>query len=62
VGNELSSGDDASFGEDDLLADLHHPVPARAFHCGAYELGADIALAEVFLFIRFVVLALKCPW
>jgi hypothetical protein len=29
----------------DLLADLHHPVPARAFDRGAYELGADIALA-----------------
>jgi hypothetical protein len=39
----------APLGECDLLADLHHPVPARAFHCGAYELGADIAFAEVFL-------------
>src|ERR1019366_10159432 len=49
TGNELSPDDDTSLGESDLLANLHHPVPARAFHCGAYELGADIALAEVFL-------------
>ena len=49
TGDELSPDDDASLGEGDLLADLHHPVPARALHCGAYELGADIALAEVFL-------------
>ena len=44
----LSPDDDASLGEIDLFADLHHPVPARAFHCGAYE-RADVALAEVFL-------------
>ena len=49
AGNELSANDDAALGEIDLLADLHHPVPARAFHGGAYELGADIAFAEVFL-------------
>ena len=30
AGNELSSDDDASLGELDLLADLHHLVPARA--------------------------------
>ena len=47
--DELSPDNDASLGEIDLLADLHHPVPARAFHCGADELGADVALAEVFL-------------
>ena len=38
-----------SVGEIDLLADLHHPVPAGAFDGGADELGADIALAEIFL-------------
>jgi hypothetical protein len=47
--NELAPDNDASLGEIDLLADLHHPVPARAFDGGADELGADIALAEVFL-------------
>ena len=49
AGNELSPDDDASLGESDLLTDLHHPVPPRSFHRGANELGADIALAEVFL-------------
>ena len=49
AGNELAANDDAALGEGDLLADLHHPVPARAFHGGADELGADVALAEVFL-------------
>jgi len=47
--NKLAPDNDASLGEINLLADLHHPVPARAFHCGADELGADVALAEVFL-------------
>jgi hypothetical protein len=41
--------DDAPVGEGHHLADLHHPVPARALDCGDYELGADIALAQVFL-------------
>lgn len=49
AGNELSPDDDAAFGEVDLFADLHHPVPARALYGWADELGADIALAEVFL-------------
>src|ERR1019366_1432381 len=49
TGNELSPDDDASLGESNLLADLHHPVPARAFYCGTDEHGTDIALAEVFL-------------
>jgi len=48
-GNELTSDDDAPFGEVDLLSNLHHPVPARAFDGGADELGTDIAFAEVFL-------------
>src|ERR1700731_3300994 len=47
TGDQLSADDNAPLGEGDLLADLHHPVLARAFHGGAYELGADIALAEV---------------
>ena len=47
-----------ALGEVDLLTDLHHPVPARAFHSGANELGTDITLAEVFLVhIAFVVKA-----
>ena len=33
----------------DFLADLHHSVPTRAFYGQADELGADVALAEVFL-------------
>ena len=49
AGNELAPDNDAAFGEVDLFANLHHPVPARAFDGGAYELGADIALAEIFL-------------
>jgi len=49
TGNELSPDDDAALGERDLLAYLHHAVPARAFYGGAYELGADVALGEVFL-------------
>ena len=48
AGNELSPDDDASLREGDLFTYLHHPVPTRAFNCGTYELGADIALAEVF--------------
>jgi hypothetical protein len=47
--DELAADDDASFGEVDLLSNLHHPIPARAFYCGAGELGTDIALAEVLL-------------
>jgi hypothetical protein len=58
TGNELSPNDDAALGEGDLLADLHHPVPPRALHCGAYELGADIALAQVFLVHKVISVAL----
>ena len=47
--HKLPPDDDAPLGKVDLFANLHHPVPARAFHGGADELGADIALAEVFL-------------
>ena len=46
---QFAADDDAPLGESDLLADLHHPVPARAFDGGTDELGADVALAEVFL-------------
>jgi hypothetical protein len=28
---------------------IWHPVPTRAFYGGAYELGADIAFAKIFL-------------
>ena len=47
--DELPPNNDATLGEINLLADLHHPIPARAFHCGANELGADVAFAQVFL-------------
>ena len=49
TGNEVSSDYDASLGERNLLAYLHYPISACAFHRGAYELGADIALTQVFL-------------
>jgi hypothetical protein len=49
TGDKLAAHDDAAFGESDLLANLHHPIPARALDCGADELGTDVALAEVFL-------------
>jgi len=62
TGHELAPDDDAPFGEGHLLADLHHPVPACALHCGAYELGADVALAEVFFVhdARCICLAQSC--
>jgi hypothetical protein len=47
--NQFSADDDAAFGKSDLLAHLHHPVPARALYGGAYELGADVAFAKIFL-------------
>lgn len=47
--DELAAHDDAAFGEGYLLANLNHPVPARVLDGGAYELGTDVALAEVFL-------------
>jgi hypothetical protein len=55
----LDTNNDAFLGESDLLADLHHPVPACALDGGAYELGADIALAEVFLVHKVL---LCCPY
>jgi hypothetical protein len=57
AGDEFTSNDDAAFGEGHFLANLHHPVPARALDGGAYELGADVALAEVFFVHTFVVVA-----
>jgi hypothetical protein len=59
AGDELSSDDDASLGKVDLLAYLHHPFPTRSFHCEADELGADIALAEVFLVHKVQSLSVK---
>ena len=47
------------FGKSDFLADLHHPVPARALDGGTDELGADVAFAEIFLVYRNV--AYGCP-
>ena len=44
---QLSAHDDAAFGKSDLLAYLHHPVPARGFYGGAYEVGADVAFAQI---------------
>ncbi len=60
--DELSAHDDAAFRESNLLANLHHAVPARALDGGAYELGADIAFAEV-LFVHpgGVVISLAIP-
>jgi hypothetical protein len=52
--DQFSADDDTPFGKSDFLADLHHPVPARALDGGTDELGADIAFAEVFLVYRTV--------
>jgi len=49
TGNELSPDDNASLGERDLFADLHHAVPTSPLHGGTDELRADVAFAEVFL-------------
>ena len=54
AGNEFSADDDAPFGKSDLLADLHHPVPARALDGGTDEFGTDVAFAEVFPVYRDV--------
>jgi hypothetical protein len=43
LGNQVGNHDG------DFLADLHYYVPTRAFYGRADELGADVALAEVFL-------------
>jgi hypothetical protein len=53
TGDKLATHDNAAFGEGDLLANLRHPVPARALDGGADELGTDVALAEVFLVHTF---------
>ena len=45
---QFAADDDAPLGKSDFLADLHHPVPARALDGGTDELGADVAFAEVF--------------
>ena len=39
-------------GKSHLLADLRHPVPARALDRRADELGADIALAQILFIYR----------
>jgi hypothetical protein len=49
TGNKHPPNNDASLGKVALFADLNLLVPSRAFHGGADELGADIALAEVVL-------------
>ena len=48
-GDQLAANDDAALGEADLLADLHHFIPARLLNGRGDELGADVAFAEVFL-------------
>jgi hypothetical protein len=59
TGNELSPDDDGSFSESDLLADLHHPVPARGrFTTGLMNLEQISRSLRSFLFIRFVGIAL----
>ena len=45
AGHQLSADNDPPFGKSDFLADLHHPVPARALDGGTDELGADVAFA-----------------
>ena len=58
--DQFSADDDPPFGESDFLADLHHPVPARALDGGTDELGADVAFAQVFLVYGSV--AYMCPF
>ena len=53
AGNKLAAHNNAAFGEGDLLANLHHPVPTSALDGGADKLGTDVALAEVFLVHTF---------
>jgi hypothetical protein len=49
VMNSMDSGKTARLSEADLLAYLHHSIPASALDCRADELGTNVALAEVFL-------------
>ena len=60
AGYQLSAHDDAAFGKSDFLADLHHPVPARALDGGTDEFGADVAFAQVPLIYGSV--AYMCPF
>jgi len=52
--DQFSADDDAPLGKSDFLADLHHPVAARALDGGTDELRADVAFAEIFLVYRNV--------
>ena len=58
AGDHLAANDDPALGEVDLLANLRHDIPARLLHGGRDELGADVALAEVF-FIHSVAADLR---
>jgi hypothetical protein len=46
VRHQLAANDDAALGEIDLLAYLHHLVPAGPLDGGQDELRADIALGQ----------------
>ena len=46
--DQFSADDNSPFGKSEFLADLHHPVPARALDGWADELGADVAFAKIF--------------
>jgi len=47
--DQLPAHDDATLGETDLLADLRHLVPACLAQGRGDELGTNVALAQVFL-------------
>ena len=49
AGDELAADDDAALGEADLLADLQHPVPARAFHGGALMRAELLSSTKLFV-------------
>ena len=49
AGDEFPADNDAPFSKSDFLADLHHPVPARALDGGTDEFGADVAFAQILL-------------
>ena len=61
AGDELSSDDDASLGKVDLLAHLHHPVPACALYCGPMNLEQISHSLRSFLFIDSMVVCQGVP-
>jgi len=51
--HELSTNDNAPFGEGDFFADLQSPIPSALLNRRANELGTDVSLAEVSFVHRF---------